>query len=188
MTSYWSQAPPTFQGKQSPRECRQQGLMLRATVEFCLPHPTRAWGQVPLIHKSVSVSSSVVSDSTTPLTVACQPPLSMGFPRQEYWSGLPFPSLGDLPEPGIEPRSPALQADSLPSEPPGKTSDMKGQVQMTPHGSCEVGWPEVSSRVAQFPYLKSEADNSVRVLPRGDGMRRWSRGAWQGVWPRVSAR
>ena len=46
--------------------------------------------------------------------------VSMGFRRQEYWSGLPFLSLGDLPNPGIEPRSPALQADSLPSEPPGK--------------------------------------------------------------------
>ena len=44
----------------------------------------------------------------------------MGFPRQEYWSGLPFPSPGDLPNPGIEPGSPALQTDSLPSEPPGK--------------------------------------------------------------------
>ena len=52
----------------------------------------------------------------TPWTVACQAPLSMGFPRQEYWSGLLFPSPGDLPDPGIEPRSPALQAD-LPSEP-----------------------------------------------------------------------
>ena len=43
----------------------------------------------------------------------------MGFSREEYWSGLPFPSPGDLPHPGIEPGSPALQADSLPSEPPG---------------------------------------------------------------------
>ena len=49
-----------------------------------------------------------------------QDPLSMGFPRQEYWSGLPFPSPGDLQDPGIEPGSPALQVDSLPSEPPGK--------------------------------------------------------------------
>ena len=44
----------------------------------------------------------------------------MGFSRQEHWSGLPFPSPEDLPNPGIEPRSPSLQADSLPSEPPGK--------------------------------------------------------------------
>ena len=52
----------------------------------------------------------------TPWTVACQTPLSMGFSRQEYWSGLPFPSPGDLPDPGIEPGAPALQADSLPTE------------------------------------------------------------------------
>ena len=47
-------------------------------------------------------------------TVASQAPLSMGFSRQEYWTSLPFPSPGDLPDPGIKPRSPALQADSLP--------------------------------------------------------------------------
>ena len=52
--------------------------------------------------------------------VACQAPLCMNFPRQEYWSGLPFPPPGNLPDPGIESWSPALQADSLPSEPPGK--------------------------------------------------------------------
>ena len=57
---------------------------------------------------------------STPWTVARQAPPSMGFSRQEYWSGFPFPSPGDLPDPGIEPRSPALQADALTSEPPGK--------------------------------------------------------------------
>ena len=56
----------------------------------------------------------------TPWTVAHQAPPSMGFSRQEYWSGLPFPSPGDIPDPGIEPRSPALEADTLTSEPPGK--------------------------------------------------------------------
>ena len=55
-----------------------------------------------------------------PWTLAHQAPLSMGFSRQEYWSGLPFPSPEGLPYPGIEPRSSALQADSLPSETPGK--------------------------------------------------------------------
>ena len=53
-------------------------------------------------------------------TVACQAPLTMGFSRQKYWSGLPFPSSEDLPDSGIEPRSPALQADCLPFEQPGK--------------------------------------------------------------------
>ena len=56
----------------------------------------------------------------TPWTVAHHAPPSMEFSSQEYWSGLPLPSLGDLPDPGIEPRSPALQADTLLSEPPGK--------------------------------------------------------------------
>ena len=56
----------------------------------------------------------------TPWTVAHQAPLSMEFSRREYWSGWPFPSPGDLPDPGIENRSPELQADSLLSEPPGK--------------------------------------------------------------------
>ena len=55
-------------------------------------------------------------DLATLWTVASQAPLSMGFFRQEYWSGLPFPFPGDLPDPGIKPRSPALQADSLPTD------------------------------------------------------------------------
>ena len=59
----------------------------------------------------------------TPWTVAYQAPPSMGFSRQEYWSGLPFPSPGDLPNPGIEPVSPALRTDTLPSEPPGKPKE-----------------------------------------------------------------
>ena len=56
----------------------------------------------------------------TPWTVAYQAPQSVEFSRQEYWSGLPFPSPGDLPNPGTEPEFPTLQADALPSEPPGK--------------------------------------------------------------------
>ena len=71
--------------------------------------------------KKVKVKSlSRVQLFVTPWTVALQVPPSMGFLRQEYWSGLPCPSPGDLPDPGIEPGCPTLQADSLPSEPPGK--------------------------------------------------------------------
>ena len=65
-------------------------------------------------------SLSHVQLFATPWTVAHQAPQSMGFSRQEYWSGLPFPSPEDLPDPGIKPRYPALQADTLTSEPPGK--------------------------------------------------------------------
>ena len=57
------------------------------------------------------------------MDAACQAPLSTGFSRQEYWNGMPFPSPGHLPNPGIEPRSPALQADSLPTELQGKPRD-----------------------------------------------------------------
>ena len=66
-------------------------------------------------------SCSVVSDSfATPWAVARQGPVSMGFPRQEYWSGLPFLSPGGLPDPGIKPLSPALAGGFFTTEPPGK--------------------------------------------------------------------
>ena len=68
-------------------------------------------------------SCSVVSDSATPWTVARQAPQTMGFSRQEYWSGLPFPPPGDLPDPGIEPTSPASSA--LAGGPSGKLSSVQ---------------------------------------------------------------
>ena len=75
-----------------------------------------------LSHKvKVKVKSlSRVRLFATPWTVAYQAPPSMGFSRQEYWSGLPFPSLEDPPNPGIKPRSPTLLVDALTSKPPGK--------------------------------------------------------------------
>ena len=75
-----------------------------------------------------------------PWTVAHQAPPSMEFSRQEYWSGLPFPSPGDLPDPGIEPRSRALQADALPSEPPGKVENTPTTKTFCPKiNSTEIG-------------------------------------------------
>ena len=71
------------------------------------------------VYKSVK-SLSRVRLFAIPWTIAHQTPLSMGFPRQEYWSGLQFPSPGDPPDPEIKPGSPASQTDFLPSEPPGK--------------------------------------------------------------------
>ena len=73
-----------------------------------------------VIYKVKVKSLSCVGLFATPWTVAYQAPLSVGFSRQEYWSGLPLPSPGDLPNPGIEPRSPTMQADTLPFEPWGK--------------------------------------------------------------------
>ena len=77
-------------------------------------------------------------------TVAYQAPLSMGFSRRQYWSGLSFPSPGDLPDPGIKPASPALQADALHSEPPGKH----------PH-SPKKELRKVGCRYPRNPHLKS---------------------------------
>ena len=76
---------------------------------------------------SASEGRPVMFDSATPWTIACQSPLFMEFSRQESWSGLQFPSPGDLPKPGIKPRFPTLQADSLPSEPPGKPNREAGE-------------------------------------------------------------
>ena len=92
-----------------PNDCQIQGV-----------HHLLASNKPFKICSNLSHSLSHVLFFATPWTVAHQAPLSMGFSRQECWSGLPFPSPGDLPNPGIEPRSPALQADTLTSEPPGK--------------------------------------------------------------------
>ena len=70
----------------------------------------------------------------TPWPVAYQAPPSMGFSRQEYWSALPFPSPGDIPNPGIEPGSPALEADSLTSESPGTRNIYRSRTQFSPFG------------------------------------------------------
>ena len=82
----------------------------------------RKWGAQGNDGKTVlcacSVTSVVSHSFATLWIVACQSPLSMGFSRQEYWSGLPCPPPGDLPDTRIEPMSPALQVDSLPTEPP----------------------------------------------------------------------
>ena len=77
----------------------------------------------------------------TPWTVAYQAPRSMEFSRQEYWSGMPLPSPGDLPNPGIEPGSPTLQADALLSEPPGKRTlyKMKKSQRASLERSC-MSW------------------------------------------------
>ena len=85
----------------------------------------REWQPSPVLAKRTMKVKSLclVWLFATPETVAYQAPSSMGFSRWEYWSVLPFPSPGHLPDQGIEPGSPTLQADSLTSEPPGKTRE-----------------------------------------------------------------
>ena len=119
-------------------------------------------------------SHSVMSDSfATPWTVAHQAPLSMGFPRQEHWSGLPFPSPGDLPDPGIKPVSLALAGGFFITEPPGK--------------------PEFPVRSAVFHFIRDAKKRTLnttlkkclhlwKTCPEGGGVWRHPRGPleqWQ---------
>ena len=89
--------------------------LLHYCITLSIAH--KSWWHLSASFATKSESCSVASNSATPWTVAHQIPLSMEFSRQEYWNGLPFPFPGDLPNSGIEPRSPALH---LPSEPPGE--------------------------------------------------------------------
>ena len=97
-------------------------------------------------------------DSATPWTVAHQAPLR-GFCRQEYWSGLSFPSPGHLPNPGIKPRSPALQADSLLSEPSGKPT-----VVTHPAGNAGDKRPGFSPWVGKIPWRRKWQPTPVFLL------------------------
>ena len=98
-----------------------------ATADVGEKHFFGTQGEFEQWEVSVKLLSSVRL-FVTPWTIAHQAPPSMEFSRQEYWSGLPFPSPGDLSNPGIEPGSPALQADTLPSEPPGKSQVRSRQI------------------------------------------------------------
>ena len=123
-----------------------------------------------------------MSDSVNPWTGARQAPLSMGFPRQEYWSGLSFYSPGDLPNPGMEPQSPALQADSLPLEPVGNgvlipsflafTSWKAAQLWKDIGSSCTCSLEPKQALEAERPQAKKRVPTAgsceVRVPREGE--------------------
>ena len=90
-------------------------------------------------------------------------PPSMGFSRQESWSGLPFPSSGDLPDPGIEPRSPTLEADTLTSEPPGNPSSILKEI--NPEYSLKRLMLQM--KLQYFGHLMQRADSLEKTLMLG---------------------
>ena len=116
-------------------------------------------------------SLSCVQLFATPWTVAYQAPLSMDFSRQKYWSGSPFPSPGDLPNPGVKPGSPTLQADTLPSEPPGKPGELEeGQFSLARRGreenlSGNRLHKEVAACVCTYVCLSSWGANITWLPP-----------------------
>ena len=112
-------AIPFSRGSSQPRDRTQVFCITGRFFTVWVTREAHIWAYV---WRKVKVKSlSRVRLFATPWTVAHQAPPSIGFSRQQYWSGLPFPSPGDLPNPGIEPGFPALEADALTSEPPGKT-------------------------------------------------------------------
>ena len=126
-------------------DCRQ--------ILYHLSHrgsPTPTAPPHPQIRNEEVKSLSHVRLFMSPWTVAYQAPQSMEFSRQEYWSGLPFPSSGDLPDPGIEPGSPALQADALPSEPPGKPQARR-RLNNKLLGKCELVPGPIPSHLPSTP-------------------------------------
>jgi hypothetical protein len=117
---YWSGLPFPSPGDLPDPEIKRVSQHLLHWQVDSLPLSNPENPSVTIEKDSEVKSLSRVRLFATPWPVAYQAPLSMGFSRQEYWSGLPFPSSGDLPDSGIEPGSPAFQADALTSEPPGK--------------------------------------------------------------------
>ena len=106
-------------------------------------HPDLLREGAPISHQSGAPSHFPVQFFATSWTAAHQAPLSMGFSRQEYWSGWPRPPPGDLPDPGIEPTSPTLWADFLPSEPPGKptTKEVQEEVYLSSNNPKVLSLP-----------------------------------------------
>ena len=109
----------------------------------------------------------------TPWTVSCQAPLSMVFSRQEYWSGLPFPSLGDLANPGIKPMSPALQVRSSLSEPPVRASSrqlhLPTSVEKKP--ACQCRRHRFDPWVRKIPWRRAWQHTPVYLLGESHGQR-----------------
>ena len=102
---------PRYHRPRKPSQDLQVGQSALTDLCFCVHS---------FLYSFMKVKVKSCLTLATPWTVAHRAPLSKGFPRQEYWSGLPFPSPGDLPDPEIEPQSPALQTEALPSESAGR--------------------------------------------------------------------
>ena len=98
----------------------------------------------------------------------------MGFSRQEYWSGLPFPSPVDLPDPGIKPRSPALQADTLPSEPPGKPKTDMNEEDYPDHlgGPVSASWKDLKWKERRRRRIGTRTRMNTRGRARKTGRKR----------------
>ena len=177
MDSPWGRAKTlgprtTCATKSQKSACYLPSIYLPKAISW--KYPNCPWGADSFPLPSPRRVSEVTQSCPTlcnPWTVAHQAPPSMGFSRQEYWRGLPFPSLGDLPDPGIEPRSPTLQADALTSAPPGKPLNTRIQV-LTSKISREErkpGWKKKREEAGEgeqkgWPYKRLLPPTNVQAL------------------------
>ena len=131
-----------------------------------------------MVSVSTMICGALVAKScltlATPWTVDHQAPLSMNFCRQGYWSGLPFPFPGYLPDPGIEPGSPALQADSLPAELPGKphykrTSKYNTRERHSGSFTYKVLWTKTREEIFFFLPSRSKNTSQINEISLGRG-------------------
>ena len=119
-------------GSRTRSQEKDQGWVIQGLPGHCrkfrAKQRSNKWGTknvlIHIVTRVCMLSHLVTNNSATPRTADCQIPLPMGLLRQEFWSGLSFPSPGDLPDPGINLGSPALQADSIPAEPSGMPRDV----------------------------------------------------------------
>ena len=140
------------------------------------PPPGPAGAQpigVSVFQKELESESVSARLCLTLWTEARQAPLSMDFSRQEYWSGLPFPSPGNLPDPGIKPRSPVLQADSLPSEPPRKP-----QKRDYFYLFMWLHWVLGTCHTQTLQLRKVGSSPSMRVEPEPPALEAWRLSHW----------
>ena len=151
-------SPPFLLGTCAEFLCHSEKLYTSLTSKFTERKTAQYIGFTHL--EFYGVCGGLVAKSCPTLviswTVACQAPLSMGFSRQEYWSGLPFPSPGDLPNPGSKPGFPALQADSLPTELQGKS---RGSISLA---KLRALWSYIVS--ANIFYIMVEAALNAKIL------------------------
>ena len=148
-------------------KCDAPGKGHQPPLGECLPANFSTGHDFHLTEKSL-FSCSVMSNSVTPWTVACQAPLSMGFPRQEYWSGLPFSPPGDLPDPGIKPASPALAGDFFTTQPSGKPQYQLGKCKLRPVRLFATPWTVAYQAPLSMEFSRQEYSSGLPRPPPGD--------------------
>ena len=168
---------PTMKSWETTVPCKGKLFTVEFFPEKCFRHP------IYMGTLSLSLVAQSCPTLATPWTVACQAPLSMGFSRQEYWSGLQYPSPGDLPKPGIEPGSHAWHADFLPTELWGKPQTIRKHMVIFGYWTCLIPLNN-SSNLCPVSIIKwtLQMEAKRRTCSRSHKLKR---SIW--IWPKGTA-